>query len=454
MKRLVVSKTFPLYASNANINLNLISNTRLSGSKSSNLLLQTGLIFPCSSGIYHYSPVLLRSLNKLENIIDDHMTSIGGQKMHMASLASKILWTPTKRWQEFGKELIKLQIKNADYCLSPTHEEAVCSIIGNYNMQLSYNHLPLKLYQTTTKYRGELRPHSGLLRCREFLMNDLYTFDIDSKAAQDTYNEVADLYDAIFSKLNIDVLKAEAQAGIIGGSKSHEYHVKCDIGEDKIAICRETGAVYNAEHEKVSTMSENELDFFRGIEVGHVFLLGQKYSKPLNASVINAQGKLVPCEMGCYGLGVSRIIAACLEVLSTQKQLRWPIVLAPYKVCLIPPKSGSKEEKACDKNLITNLYDSLQNISGLQNEVIIDDRTNRSVGNRLNHADVLGYPVVIIVGKTIKSENPTVEVVTQGATNNTTFLAPEQIFDFVKDYFSTCHLKQPFGDRQARTRSV
>jgi len=429
MKRFLISKTFPLCVSNVNITSKLISKTWKSESISANLLIQSSLILPSSTGIYHYSPVILRSLNKLEKIIDDHMVSIGGQKLQMATLATKHLWTSTQRWDEFGKELIKAKIGNADFCLSPTHEEAICSILANSNMQLSYGHLPLRLYQTTSKYRGESRPHSGLLRCREFLMNDLYTFDIDEDSAKDTYQQVITLYDSIFSTLNINALKAEAQTGVIGGTMSHEYHIKCDIGEDVIAVCKENGKVYNAEHENVAMHSKEQLDLVKGIEVGHLFLLGKKYSKPLNANVISAQGNLVPCEMGCYGLGVSRIMAACLEILSSENKLRWPTALAPYKICLIPPKSGSREERACDHNLVTNLYDSLQNIPELHNEVIIDDRTNRTIGYRYNQANMIGYPVVIIVGKSITSANPTLEVITQGATNTTTFLTTEQIYD-------------------------
>ena len=436
MNRISITKTFPLCVSNININSKLMSKAWTSRSKSANLLLQSGLVFPCSTGIFHYSPVLLRSLEKLEKLIDDCLSLIGGQKLQMASLAPKTLWTPTKRWIEFGNELIKAQIGKTDYCLSPTHEEAICSIIASYHMQLSYMHLPLRLYQTTTKYRGEFRPHSGLLRCREFLMNDLYTFDINETSALETYDEVAQIYDSIFSKLKIEVFKAEAQTGVIGGSKSHEYHIKCDVGEDQVVVCKKTGKMFNAEHKAVTTLPANEMKIMKGIEVGHLFLLGQKYSEILKAVVNNASGKLVPTEMGCYGLGVSRILASCLEVLSTEKQMRWPTILAPYKICLIPPKSGSKEEASCGKDLINNLYDSLQSIHKLRNEVIIDDRTDRTIGYRYNQANVFGYPLVIIIGKSIRSQNPTLEIVTQGKTNITTYLPPEHIIDFVKKHFS------------------
>lgn len=429
MKRLLVSKTFPLCLSAVDVAARLISGSWSSESKSHNLLLRTGFIQPCSSGLYHYSPPLQRSLTKLEGIIDKHLSSAGGQKMHMASLGPKSLWRKTQRWTEFGEELITTKIGNSMFCLSPTHEEAVCSIMSNYLRKLSYNHLPIRLYQTTTKYRGEQKAHSGLLRCREFLMNDLYTFDVDRQSAIDTYDEVSAVYDAIFSEIGLKVLKAKATTGVIGGTMSDEYLIASEIGEDKVMVNNDTGEMLNREHKDAKEGNFTEI---KAIEIAHAFLLGDKYSKLLNVEFIQEGGNSTPCEMGCYGIGVSRLIAACLEVLSSKECMRWPTSLAPYKVCIVTPKQGSLEAEATDPELINRLYDNLQEIADLKDDVIIDDRTSRTVGWRLNQANVIGYPVVIVAGKSIKDEQPKVEIITQDNSNHVDIVPVDCVYDFLK----------------------
>ena len=353
----------------------------------------------------------------------------------MASLGPKALWDKTKRWSEFGEELITTEIGSSMFCLSPTHEEAICSMVGRYAKMLSHMHGDIRLYQTSTKFRGELRPHGGLLRCREFLMNDLYTFDVDARHAEQTYNEVGHTYDSIFSNLEIDVLKAVAGTGLIGGSRSHEYHVRCDLGEDKISIDEYTGQIYNSEHEQVKKTSQKFKEV-RAIEVGHMFYLGDKYSKLMNSLVIDQLGRAVPYQMGCYGLGVTRILGACLETLSVDNGMRWPSLIAPYKVCIVPPKAGSIEEKACGQDAVYSLYDSLQKAICLQDDVIIDDRVNRTIGWRLKHANMIGYPAVLVIGKGLRSSKPTAEIILQGKTNSTNFLPIEHVYDYLNHYFS------------------
>ena len=432
MKRFFVSKTFPLCLYAADAGGHLISESWSSLSKSHNLLLQTGLIHPCSSGLYHYTPPLQRSLSKLECIIDRHLSSIGGQKMQMASLAPESLWKKTSRWTEFGNELIKTQIGNNLFCLSPTHEEAICSIISSYVKKLSHSHLPLRLYQTTSKHRGEQSPHSGLLRSREFLMNDLYTFDVNSQSAMETYNEVNAVYDAIFAEIGVKVLKAKAHTGLIGGTVSDEYLLASDIGEDQILVDKKTGMMFNRECKDTAAPDSTVI---KAIEVAHSFLLGDKYSKLMRAEVVAKGGTATPCEMGCYGIGVSRLIAACVEVLSTNEHMRWPVSLAPYKVCIIPPKKGSLEEKSCDPNLTYEIYDNLQSISSVKNDVIIDDRTSRTVGWRLAQANIIGYPLIIVIGKSVKEEEPKLELLLQRDTTEASYLPINSVYDFVKNQF-------------------
>ncbi|CAK8678050.1 unnamed protein product [Clavelina lepadiformis] len=431
--RQLVSKCFPLSLGGTHLQQNLISSARASESKSSNLLLQTGLISPSCAGMFHFLPPLLRSIKKLEALIDKHMLDIDGQKLQLSSLGPKWIWDKTGRWATFGDELLTTQVSGSHYCLSPTHEEAICSVMSQYLKQLSHVHLPIRLYQTTTKYRGEAKPHSGLLRCREFIMNDLYTFDVDEQSAATTYQSVCNMYDNIFRDLGVAVIKASAGTGVIGGVMSHEYHIKSDVGEDKVGFCEKSHQAWN-----LSNMTLDELPVdpeyikeIKCIEVGHTFLLGSHYSKKLDVHYINKNQDTVACEMGCYGLGVSRIIAACLEAMSSENALRWPLALAPYKVCIIPPKSGSREE-SMNTDLVNELYDLLHNTTEFTDDVIIDDRTNRTIGWRAKHANLVGYPVTIVVGKTIMDTEPKLEVILQKEKDSTNYISVPDVVDYLK----------------------
>ncbi|KAM4806141.1 putative proline--tRNA ligase, mitochondrial isoform X1 [Urocitellus parryii] len=401
--------------------------------KSQRLMLQVGLILPASPGCYHLLPYTVRAMEKLVRVIDQEMQGIGGQKISMPSLSPAELWQATNRWDLMGKELLRLRDRHGkEYCLGPTHEEAITALIASQK-KLSYKQLPFLLYQVTRKFRDEPRPRFGLLRSREFYMKDMYTFDSSPEAAQQTYGLVCDAYCSLFDRLGLRFIKAQADVGSIGGTMSHEFQLPVDIGEDRLAVCPSCSFSANVETLGLSQMNcpacQGPLTETKGIEVGHTFYLGTKYSSIFNAQFTNAHGKPSLAEMGCYGLGVTRILAAAIEVLSTEDCIRWPRLLAPYQVCLIPPKAASKEEAAAE--LMGHLYDHItEALPQLHGEVLLDDRTHLTIGNRLKDANKLGYPFVIIAGKRALEDPAHFEVWCQN-TGEVLFLTKEGVMEFL-----------------------
>eukprot|EP00064_Thunnus_orientalis_P003237 superscaffoldBa00000256_g3246 len=262
------------------------------------------------------------STNSKVRVIDQEMQGIGGQKLDMPSLCSADLWKTSERWDLMGKELFRLKDRHGvDYCLGPTHEEAVTTLVA-HQATLSYRQLPLLLYQITRKFRDEPKPKFGLLRGREFYMKDMYSFDVSEEAAYQTYESVCQAYTRLFARLGLRCVQVQADTGNIGGTLSHEFQLPADIGEDRLLVCGNCSFSANVE-----TMSADRTDCpqcktgtlveSKGIEVGHTFYLGKKYSHVFNAAFSNAQNKPSIAEMGCYGLGVTRILAAAIEVIDS-----------------------------------------------------------------------------------------------------------------------------------------
>nr|XP_056700518.1 probable proline--tRNA ligase, mitochondrial [Euleptes europaea] len=401
--------------------------------KSQRLMLLGGLIYPASPGCYHYMPYTVRAMEKLIKVIDREMQIIGGQKVNMPTLCSAKLWRASGRWELMGKELLRLADRHGqEYCLGPTHEEAITDLIASQG-RLSYRELPLLLYQITRKFRDEPKPRFGLLRGREFYMKDMYTFDASEEAARHTYALVCNAYCNIFNSLGLRFVKVQAATGSIGGTMSHEFQLPADIGEDKLMTCTKCDFSANMElinsDQRYCPVCKGELVETKGIEVGHTFFLGTKYSSVFNVTLQTSQGKPTPAEMGCYGLGVTRILAASIEVLSTEDAIHWPSLITPYQVCFIPPKKGSKEEKATE--LLEELYDCVaEAIPQLKEEIVLDDRTHLTIGKRLKDANKLGYPYVIIGGKKAL-DNPSLFEVWNQKTGETLFLTREAIIDLL-----------------------
>ncbi|XP_058159503.1 probable proline--tRNA ligase, mitochondrial isoform X2 [Dasypus novemcinctus] len=433
VKRLVLSRLFQPQNLRVDQVLSLEGTSGDLTCKSQRLMLQVGLIHPASPGCYHLLPYTVRAMEKLVRVIDQEMQAIGGQKVNMPSLSSAELWQATSRWDLMGKELLRLRDRHGkEYCLGPTHEEAVTALVASQKT-LSYKQLPFLLYQVTRKFRDEPRPRFGLLRGREFYMKDMYTFDSSAEAARHTYSLVCDAYCSLFSRLGLRFVKVQADVGSIGGTLSHEFQLPVDVGEDRLAVCANCHFSANMETLASSQQScpacQGPLTETRGIEVGHTFYLGTKYSSIFNAQFANVHGKPSLAEMGCYGLGVTRILAAAIEVLSPEDCIRWPSLLAPYQVCLIPPKKGSKEEAAAA--LMGSLYDDIaEAVPQLRGELLLDDRTHLTIGNRLKDANKLGYPFVIIAGRRALEDPSHFEVWCQN-TGEVVFLTREGVVGFL-----------------------
>ncbi|NXU84130.1 SYPM protein, partial [Xiphorhynchus elegans] len=402
--------------------------------RSQRLMLQGGLIHPASPGCFCYLPPTVRAMEKLVRLMDEEMQAVGGQKLSLPSLSSAEPWRASGRWDQMGPELFRLLDRhNHSYCLGPTHEEVVTELVASQS-NLSYKQLPLRLYQVTRKFRDEPKPRFGLLRSREFYMKDMYTFDASEEAARLTYDQVCDAYCRLFSRLGLPFVKVRAATGSIGGTTSHEFQLPADIGEDRLVLCPEGHFAANVETlngEQTSCPACGErLTETKGIEVGHTFFLGTKYSSVCNAVFSSPENKPQLAQMGCYGLGVSRILAASIEVLSTEDSIRWPSLIAPYQLCFIPPKRGSREEEEGVAQL-ERVYDDLaEALPHLAGDAVLDDRTQLTIGKRLKDANKLGYPYVVIAGKRVCEDPPVFEVWNQNA-GEVLFLTKEGVIELL-----------------------
>ncbi|KAL6257409.1 hypothetical protein P5V15_010981 [Pogonomyrmex californicus] len=401
-------------------------------SKSYKLMVNYGIITPVSMGMYALLPLGMRILNKLINLVDKEMANIGAEKILLPALTPAALWKKTKRYNSNKTELFMLKDRHQkEYILSPTHEETICNLVSSIG-RISTKSLPLRLYQISSKWRDEMKPRLGFLRSREFIMKDLYTFDTSLDNAQHTYDLVCESYNNIFKQIGIKYTKSIGDMGTIGGLLSHEYHYTSDIGEDTILQCPSCHFSINQVISKATNCPEckNELRQHTVAEVGHTFLLDTKYSQPLQAMFME-QNKLKPMVMGCFGLGLSRIMTLALEILSVNNEIRWPIKLAPYTVCIIPPKAGSKEEST--SIYVEHLFEILRK---RDIDAILDDRTHHTIGKRLLFARVTGYPYIIVIGKAVTQSVPLFEI---HDVNNST--CRELSLEQMNDYFDNIDFK-------------
>jgi len=398
-------------------------------SVSARLLISYGFVKHGSPGTYHLLPLGLRVQNKLENLIDSELRRIGCHKISMPLLTQGSLWKKSGRLDSMGPELITFQDRhNRLTVLSPTHEESITNLIASMPY-INSSSCPIRLYQTGVKFRDEMRPKFGLIRANEFTMNDLYTFDTDSESAMETYQLVTSAYNKIFTRLNVPYVVVAGDTGQIGGSISHEYHFPAPIGQDTLQVCQTCGFGANVElgeREECKNCGGRMIKS-KGIEVGHTFLLGKKYSKPFGAQFqSNCDGKRL-FHMGCYGIGVSRVLAASVEVLSSETELRWPHIIAPFTVAILRPKNGSKEEVAA-RPLIERIIDHVEDF--FEDDFVIDDRQKLTVGRKLREARKTGYPYIILFGKKCMEPNPKIEIhdLSQNAVHE---LSPEDVLNYM-----------------------
>lgn len=513
------------------------------------LMLRAGMIRKVAAGIYNWLPIGLRVMRKVENIVREEMDKSGAQEMLMPAVQPAELWEQSGRWEMYGGELLRMKDRhNRDFCFGPTHEEVITSLISNEIR--SYKQLPANFYQIQTKFRDERRPRFGVMRAREFVMKDAYSFHLDQTSLQETYDVMYQTYTNIFERLGLGFRAVEADTGSIGGNASHEFHVLADSGEDAIAVCDKYNYAANVElaealaiggerpaaseemaridtpgqhtiaaicdflqapvestvktllvkgeeqtvvalvlrgdHElnelkaekhpliaspltwatddeiqsavgcapgSIGTVdlkldviadrsaanlanficganqddvhltgvnwgrdcpepevfdlrkvvdgdicsrasddsAKSKLSITRGIEVGHIFQLATKYSEAMNATCLDSNGKAALMPMGCYGVGVSRIVAAAIEQNHDARGIIWPDAIAPFKVVITPiGYSKSEQVKALCDELYTQLGDK-----GI--EVLLDDRKERP-GIMFADADLIGIPHRVVVG--------------------------------------------------------
>ena len=505
------------------------------------LLIRAGFIRQVAAGIYSFLPLGWRVVRKVEQIVREEMNRAGALEVLLPAVQPAQLWEESGRWEFYGPELLRFtDRKDNSYCLGPTHEEVITDLVRDEVR--SYKQLPLNLYQIQTKFRDEIRPRAGLMRGREFIMKDAYSFDADADAARASYQVMFDAYNRIFERCGLRFRPVEADTGNIGGSLSHEFQVLADSGEDAITSCPSCGYTANVEMAEIApadkrdetalaeltkvdtpdkrTVEEvteflgveasqlvktllyvadekvvavlvpgdaegNEVkikkvlyaevlematddvvqeatkapvgyagpvgldcrivadhsvkamknfvvganaadahytganwgrdfevtewvdvrlagagdpcgrcntpfDAYRGIEVGHVFYLGTKYSKSMGATFLNTDGKALPFEMGCYGIGITRIVSAAIEQNHDNNGIIWPMALAPYEVTILALQNRDEEVMAAAQKL----HDDLET-AGL--EVLLDARDERP-GFKFKDADLLGIPIRIVVG--------------------------------------------------------
>ncbi len=515
------------------------------------LMLRAGMIRKLSSGIYSYLPLGLKAIRKVENIIREEMNRAGAQELLLPMVQPAELWQESGRWEQYGKELLRFKDRHKrDFCLGPTHEEVITDLVRREVR--SYRDLPLNLYQIQTKFRDEIRPRFGLMRGREFIMKDAYSFDADEKGAEKSYWQMYETYHRIFTRCGLNFRAVEADTGTIGGSFSHEFMVLADIGEDTIVFCQDCDYAANIEKAEVKStisppaelpkpkeevhtpgkhtveevtaflgvppqklvktiiyladgkpvavlvrgdhevnevklgrlLSCNELElappeiirtetgaevgfagpiglnipiiadlalkgmanfvtganktdyhyvnvnlddfsvtqfadirlivpndpcprcggrleFKKGIEVGHIFKLGTKYSKALKATYLDAQGKERYIVMGCYGIGVGRTVAAAIEQNHDKDGIIFPYPIAPYQIYLLPVDMNNSEIAKTAEELYVKLERHW--------EVLYDDREERP-GVKFKDADLIGIPIRVTLGKHLKEGKVEIKV--------------------------------------------
>ncbi|HYA15236.1 MAG TPA: proline--tRNA ligase [Syntrophales bacterium] len=543
------------------------------------LMIRAGMIRKLTSGIYTYLPLGNRVMQKLERIIREEMNSAGAQEVFMPTVQPRELWEESGRWSHYGKELLRFKDRNdRDYCLGPTHEEVITDLVRNEIK--TYRHLPKNLYQIQTKFRDEIRPRFGVMRCREFSMKDAYSFDANEEGVDMSYKKMFDAYSKIFERCGLKFRAVEADTGSIGGSFSHEFMVMAETGEDAICFCSNCEYAANLEKAEIAMPKQREIrreeflplesvhtpdmksieevssflhvasanvvktmiysadgtpvavlvagdkeineikvknylgcdilemaadnmiydvtgahrgfagavgikartiadyslinminfvmgankedyhlknvnigrdvsveafadlriaqdtdlcprcgssyKFARGIEVGHVFKLGIKYSKAMNATFLDKNGKEQYMVMGCYGIGVGRTVAAAIEQNHDENGIIWPIPMAPYHVIITPVNVNDENVKKISEDLYKTLLEK-----GI--EVVLDDRDERA-GVKFKDADLIGIPLRITVGQKSLS-NGKIEVKLRRS-GEVKILAMDKVEDFIINYIN------------------
>ena len=366
------------------------------------LLSKGGFIDQLAAGVYTFLPLGWQVHSKIANIIRSEMNAIDGQEFSMPVLAPKALWQETNRWKTIDPPLfVTTDRHNKEYALGPTHEEVITDLTRRFVK--SYKDLPFAAYQIQDKFRNELRATGGLLRTREFFMKDLYSFHENEADFKDYFKKVIEAYTKIFDKLGLRILVSQASGGSIGGDTTYEFQVPASVGEDIVIFCKACGYAINkqfAEEKNVKNTCpecKEKLSETNAIEAGQVFSLGTKYSKGMGATFVDKNGKERPIIMGCYGIGIGRLMATIVEVSHDEKGIIWPENVSPYQIHLI--SIGS------DKNVARKADEIYAELIKKGVEVLFDDR-EESPGVKLADVDLLGIPQRWVVSEnTLKQDS-------------------------------------------------
>lgn len=372
------------------------------------LMLRAGMIQQLSAGIYDWLPLGYNVLRKVEAIVHEEMQRASAIPILMPTIQPADLWRESGRYDDYGKEMLRITDRHErDMLYGPTNEENVTDIVRRHVR--SYRQLPLNLYHIQWKFRDEVRPRFGIMRGREFLMKDAYSFDLDKTAAEAAYNNMFVAYLRCFRRMGLTAVPMQADTGPIGGDLSHEFQILAATGESEVffdaafedvdfgdpdlnvAYLKSLYAAADDIHDPAKCpVPAERLRTGRGIEVGHIFYFGTKYSEPMGAVVTNGEGQEVPLEMGSYGIGVSRLVGALIEANHDEKGIIWPESVAPFKIGIVNLRVG---DEACTA-MADGLYERLQ-AKGV--EVLLDDRDERP-GAKFATMELIGLPWTITVG--------------------------------------------------------
>jgi len=419
--------------------------------KSHQLMLRSGMIKQSSAGIYSWLPLGFKIMKKIEQIVREEQNKIGAQELLMPTIQSAEIWKESGRYDDYGEEMLRIKDRQGKEMLyGPTNEELITEIFRA--SVKSYKSLPQLLYHIQWKFRDELRPRFGVMRCKEFFMKDAYSFDLNDNEAKKSYNKMFFAYLNTFKRLGLTAIPMEADTGPIGGDLSHEFVILAETGESKIYSDKRIFDIdiskHNGEDDSINGLRKKYDEFYavtddkfkkedfekkvkkenqlvtKGIEVGHIFYFGDKYSKPLNATVDFSGGKKDFVKMGSYGIGVSRLVGAIIEAKYDDKEeiMKWPLSVAPYEVAIIPLVSkndNSNLEKA------NNIYKHLNNKNI---DSIIDD-TDENFSSKMKKFNLIGVPYQILLGK--KSDGDLLEFREIGKDSQN--LSIEQIAKFLTE---------------------